>query len=106
MNNIIFVILFLVLCNLVLSLYFLRCFLKRNEVKTEKEELEEVNSINIYRGTDILDTLAGKYGVLVSDLPRDKFLQRRAIIYVLQHMEEYKFTEILEALDYLYGLNS
>lgn len=51
---------------------------------------------------NLLETIASNEGVFISDLPRDKLLQKKAILFILNHSNEYDKNEQLTALDYLY----
>lgn len=51
---------------------------------------------------ELLENIANKYDVLISDLSRNEYLQRYAVKYVIKHVNEYSRKEVIEALDYLY----
>lgn len=50
----------------------------------------------------LLETIASNEGVFISDLPRDKLLQKKAVLFILNHTDDYDKDEQLKALDYLY----
>lgn len=51
---------------------------------------------------NLLETIASNEGVFISDLPRDKLLQKKAVLFILNHTDEYDKDEQIKALDYLY----
>ena len=62
-----------------------------------------VDEFKLYKDEELLEIIANKYDVFISDLPRNRNLQREAVKYIIKHANEYSRKEIIEALDYLYS---
>lgn len=101
-NNHSFVILliFIILSCLIISLRFL---FRIKEVNKQKESLNKGRAnLPFIHDKNLLETIASKEGVFICDLPKDDLLQKKAVLFILQHAEEYEKKEALEALDYLF----
>lgn len=101
-NNHSFIILlvFLIFSCLIISLRF---WFRSKDVNKQKESLNKGRAnLPFVHEKNLLETIASKEGVFISDLPRDDLLQEKAVLFILQHAEEYEGNETLEALDYLY----
>ncbi|WP_281628142.1 hypothetical protein [Traorella massiliensis] len=70
------------------------------QTKTIIEQRESTSSF--VHDKDLLETIASNEGVFISDLPRDKLLQKKAVLFILNHTDEYDKDEQIKALDYLY----
>lgn len=101
-NNHSFVILliFIILSCLIISLRF---WFRSKDVNKQKESLNKGRAnLPFIHDKNLLETIASKEGVFICNLPKDDLLQKKAVLFILQHAEEYEKKEALEALDYLY----
>lgn len=81
----------------------LRICFRIKEVNKQKESLNKGRThLPFSRKNSLLETIASNEGVFISDLPRNEYLQKKAILFILQHSKEYKKEEQIKALDYLY----
>ena len=104
-NNLSFIILliFIILSCLIISL---RIGGRIKEVNKQKESLNKGRgALPFVHDKDLLEKIASKEGVFISDLPRNDLLQKKAILFILDHTDEYGKDEQLEAIDYLYMKN-
>ena len=101
-NNLSLIILpiFIILSCLIISL---RIWFRIKKVNKQKQSL---NKGRVYlpfvHNKDLLETIASNESVFISDLPRDKLLQKKAVLFILNHTDKYDKEEQLKALDYLY----
>lgn len=98
--SLIILLIFIILSCLIISLRI--CF-RIKEVNKQKESLNKGRPLLPFvHDKDLLETIASNEGVFISDLPRDKLLQKKAILFILNHTDDYDKDEQLKALDYLY----
>lgn len=101
MNSSIYLSLFLITACiiLILKVYHAVKLSKRNRIQTIRgREFLPLNN-----NEELLEIIANKYDVFISDLPRNRNLQRESVKYIIKHANEYSRKEIIEALDYLYS---
>ena len=101
MNSSIYLSLFLITACiiLILKVYHAVKLSKRNRIQTIRgREFLPLNN-----NEELLEIIANKYDVFISDLPRNRNLQREAVKYIIKHANEYSRKEIIKALDYLYS---
>lgn len=98
--SLIILLIFIILSCLIISL---RIWFRIKEVNKQKESLNKGRvHLPFVHDKDLLETIASNEGVFISDLPRDKLLQKKSILFILNHTDEYDKDEQLKALDYLY----
>ncbi len=103
MNSSIYLSLFLITACiiLILKIYHAVKLSKRNRIQTIRGR--NFLPLNNNDDNELLEIIANKYDVFISDLPRNRNLQREAVKYIIKHANEYSRKEIIEALDYLYS---
>lgn len=103
MNSSIYLSLFLITACiiLILKVYHAVKLSKRNRIQTIRGR--NFLPLNNNDDNELLEIIANKYDVFISDLPRNRNLQREAVKYIIKHANEYSRKEIIEALDYLYS---
>lgn len=98
--SLIILLIFIILSCLIISL---RIWFRIKEVNKQKESLNKGRLLLPFvHDKDLLETIASNEGVFISDLPRDKLLQKKAVLFILNHTDDYDKDEQLKALDYLY----
>lgn len=98
--SLIILLIFIILSCLIISL---RIWFRIKEVNKQKESLNKGRGyLPFVHDKDLLETIASNEGVFISDLPRDKLLQKKAVLFILNHTDKYDKEEQLKALDYLY----
>lgn len=101
MNSSIYISLFLITSFIILMLkiYYAVKLSKRNRIQTIRGR----NFLPLNNNEELLEIIANKYDVFISDLPRNRNLQREAVKFIIIHASDYSRKEIIEALDYLYS---
>lgn len=98
--SLIILLIFIILSCMIISL---RIGFRIKEVNKQKESLNKGRThLPFVHDKDLLETIASNEGVFISNLPRDKLLQKKAVLFILNHTNEYDKDEQIEALDYLY----
>ena len=98
--SLIILLIFIILSCLIISL---RIWFRIKEVNKQKESLNKGRAhLPFVHDKNLLETIASNEGVFISDLPRDKLLQKKAVLFILNHTDDYDKDEQLKALDYLY----
>ena len=99
--SLIILLIFIILSCLIISL---RIWFRIKEVNKQKESLYKGRAyLPFVVHEELLEIIANKYDVFISDLPRNRNLQREAVKFIIKHVSDYSRKEIIEALDYLYS---
>lgn len=98
--SLIILLIFIILSCLIINL---RIWFRIKEVNKQKQSLNKGRAHLPFVHEELLERIANKYDVFISDLPRNRNLQREAVKFIIKHTSDYSRNEIIEALDYLYS---
>lgn len=98
--SLIILLIFIILSCLIIGL---RIWFRIKEVNKQKQSLNKGRAyLPFSHKKSLLETIATNECVFISDLPRDKLLQKKAVLFILNHTDEYDKDEQIKSLDYLY----
>ena len=96
--SLIILLIFIILSCLIIGL---RIWFHNKEVNKQKESLNKGRAhLPFVHDKNLLETIASNEGVFISDLPRDKLLQKKAVLFILDHIDEYEKDEQIKSLEY------